>query len=91
MFTNIKLNEVAIFAKTMSKERVLDDGTVLPPLTKVEMLNRIELIDNMLTVMKSKSLLNKKRGVKKILGGLIEMSIADKSITPGLSNNHVLT
>lgn len=89
MFSVIKLNEVAIFVKNMSQDRLDDDGKLIDPLTKEEMLDTLELIDNMLVVMKYKSLLNKKRNLKKMIKGIIEMHIDSNSITPGGSNNHL--
>lgn len=90
MFLNIKISEAAIFAEIMTIGLVGEDGTVYPPESNEEALKSIELIDNMLSVMKSKSLLNRKRGVKKMLDGLIAIHVGDKSIIPGASNNHLL-
>lgn len=91
MFTNIKLSEVSIFAKNMSVDSYDEDGNFYAAKSPEEILETIELIDNMLSVMKSRSLMNKKRNVKKMLDGLISMSIGDTSVVPGHSNNHLLS
>jgi len=46
----------------------------------------LKLIDDLLVIMKSKSLLNKKQGLKRLLSGRIEMSVKNSSIVPGSSN-----
>jgi hypothetical protein len=48
------------------------------------------LIDNMLSVMKSKSLLNKKTNLKKQLDGLLALSVGDEDMVVGGSNTHLM-
>ncbi|MCH8490228.1 MAG: hypothetical protein LAT81_09920, partial [Oceanicaulis sp.] len=67
-----------------------EEGVVYGPTPKSEILGEIQLIDNMLTVMKSKSLLNTKRGQRKMLDGLLALAVGDGSVTPGGANNHLL-
>lgn len=75
MFNNINLLEVKIFATQMKNGFTSEEGVKYDPLTNEEILENLELIDNMLTVMKSHSLLNRKKGLKKTLDGLLERSI----------------
>lgn len=90
MFSNIKTEEVIIFAKICANGFTDENGEEIPPIPKEEILDEIELIDNMLSVMKSASLLNKKRGVRKMLDGLLAISVGDQSVIPGASNNHLI-
>lgn len=90
MFSNIKIKEAAIFAKHMVEGYTDEDGVVQKPISKEDVLEEIELIDNMLTVMKSRSLLNKKRGVKKMLDGILSISVKDEDVSVGGSNDHLL-
>lgn len=90
MFTNVKIEEAAIFAHIMANGYQTEEGVFVAPTPKDEILEEIELIDNMLTVLKSKSLLNKKRGVKKMLDGLLAISVGDPSVSPGGANNHLM-
>jgi len=90
MFTNINLKEMAVFAKTMKNGFTTEDGVEIPPMPAPEILGNLELIDNMLSVMKSKSLLNKKMHVRKQLDGLLAISVGDEAMMPGGSNNHLI-
>jgi len=86
MFTEIKGKEMVIMAKVIKNGYVDEDGQVVPGLSLEETLETMELIDDLLVIMKSKSLLNKKRDLKRLLSGRIEMSIKNSSIVPGSSN-----
>jgi hypothetical protein len=89
MFSNINTQETLLFAKSMKQGFTSEDGVCYPPLSNEEIVDELELIDNMLSVMKSKSLLNKKRNLSKCLDGLISSAVDPGSITPGSSNNHL--
>jgi len=52
-------------------------------------LTDMELIDDLLVIMKSKSLLNKKNGLKRLISGRIDMEIKNSSIIPGSSNTQL--
>lgn len=86
MFTEIKGKEMVILAKVIKNGYVDDDGQVVPGKSLEETLKEMELIDDLLVIMKSKSLLNKKQGLKRLLSGRIEMSLKNSSIVPGSSN-----
>jgi hypothetical protein len=90
MFTNIKLKEVSIFAKQMNAGYTTDEGIEMPPIGAPAILQNLELIDNMLSVMKSKSLLNKKTNLKKQLDGLLALSVGDEDMVVGGSNTHLM-
>lgn len=87
MFTQIKLPEAALLARTMKANLVLDDGTICPAKDNEQILDDMILIDNMLSVMRSKALLNRKSGTKKMLDGLLAIATGDTSVIPGTSNN----
>ncbi|MCO5250757.1 MAG: hypothetical protein M9949_04960 [Candidatus Kapabacteria bacterium] len=89
MFTIIKMRELEVFVESMSNGFTDEDGDVHEPLEAEQMLERLETIDRLLIVMKTQSLLNKKRGLKKMLNGVIEMSLPNSSVVPGQSNNHL--
>lgn len=87
MFSSITPEEMAIWLEVLTTERVSEEGTVYPAMTDAkEIYNELKLIDNLLTVQKSKSLLNKKHGYKKIIAGIIAHQMATGEITPGSSN-----
>lgn len=86
MFTVIKGKEMVILAKVIRNGYVDDNGQVVPGKSMEETLEEMELIDDLLVIMKSKSLLNKKRNLKRLLSGRIEMSLKNSSIVPGSSN-----
>lgn len=86
MFTEIKGKEIAIMAKVIKNGYVDENGETVEGKSLEETLETMELIDDLLVIMKSKSLLNKKRGLNRILSGRIEMSIKNSSIVPGSSN-----
>lgn len=87
MFRNIKLEEVLIFAKQGIKGFTTDDGNVVAPKSKEEVLKDIELIDDLLSIMKSKTLLNKKRGLKAVIDGRLSLAVAPDSIRVGGTNH----
>lgn len=86
MFKEIKGKEMVIMAKVIKNGYVDDNGQVVPGQSLEETLETMELIDDLLVIMKSKSLLNKKRDLKRLLSGRIEMACKNSSITPGSSN-----
>ena len=86
MFTEIKGKEIAIMANVIKNGYVDDNGQVVPGQSLEETLETMELIDDLLVIMKSKSLLNKKRNLKRVLSGRIEMSLKNNSIISGSSN-----
>lgn len=90
MFTNINLKETAVFARIMNNGYYDENGKYVNPTPKENILEEIELIDNMLSIIKSASLLNKKRNVRKMLDGILAISVGDESVTPGLSNSHLI-
>jgi hypothetical protein len=90
MFTNINLKEAAVFARIMNNGYHDENGKFVKPTPKENILEEIELIDNMLSIMKSASLLNKKRNVKKMLDGILAISVGDDSVVPGSSNLHLM-
>ncbi len=87
MFKNIKLNEVLIFAKQGLNGFITDEGEVIKPISKDEILEETQLIDDLLSIMKSKSLLNKKRGLKAVIDGRLALSVCPKSVRVGGSNH----
>lgn len=86
MFKEIKGKEMLIMAKVIKNGYVDDNGQVVPGKSLEDTLEEMELIDDLLVIMKSKSLLNKKQGLKRLLSGRIEMSVKNSSIVPGSSN-----
>lgn len=86
MFTELKGKETAIMANVIKNGYVDEDGEVVEGKSLEETLNTMELIDDLLVIMKSKSLLNKKQGLKRLLSGRIEMSIKNSTIVCGSSN-----
>ena len=86
MFTEIKGKEIAIMANVIKNGYVDEDGEVVKSKSLEETLEEMELIDDLLVIMKSKSLLNKKQGMKRLLSGRIEMSVKNSSIVSGSSN-----
>jgi len=86
MFKNIRLEEVLIFAKQGTQGFTTDDD-VVEPKTKEEVLEDIELIDDLLSIMKSKSLLNKKRGLKAVIDGRLALAVAPESVRIGGTNH----
>jgi len=87
MFKNIKIQEVLIFAKQGVQGFITDDGDVVKPKSKEEVLADIELIDDLLSIMKSKMLLNKKKGLKAVIDGRLALAVAPESIRVGGTNN----
>lgn len=75
-FTNISNKELPTLVKAFRQDSV------------EEMLEDLELVDNMLTVIRSQHLLNKKRGLRKQLDGLLAIRVGQK-IQVGGSNNHL--
>ena len=86
MFTEIKGKEIVIMAKIIKNGYTNEEGEIIKGKSLEETLEEMELIDDLLVIMKSKSLLNKKRGLKRILSGRIEMSLKNSSIVSGSSN-----
>jgi len=86
MFTEIKGKEMVILAKVIKNGYVDDNGQVVPGKSLEDTLEEMELIDDLLVIMKSKSLLSKKRNLKRALSGRIEMACKNSSIVPGSSN-----
>lgn len=86
MFKEIKGKEMVILAKVIKNGYVTEDGEIVEGKSLEETLEEMELIDDLLVIMKSKSLLNKKRNLKRVLSGRIEMSLKNSSIVPGSSN-----
>ena len=86
MFTEIKGKEIAIMAHVIKNGYVDEDGEMVEGKSLEETLETMELIDDLLVIMKSKSLLNKKQGLKRLLSGRIEMSVKNSSIVSGSSN-----
>lgn len=82
MFTEIKGKEIAIMANLIKNGYTNGDGEVVKGKSLEETLEGMELIDDLLIMMKSKSLLNKKHGLKRLLSGRIEMSVKSSSIVP---------
>ncbi len=87
MFRNIKLEEVLIFAKQGVQGFTTDDGEVIEPKSKEEVLQDIELIDDLLSIMKSKMLLNKKKGLKAVIDGRLALAVAPDSVRVGGTNH----
>jgi len=87
MFKNIKLEEVLIFARQGVKGFTTDDGYVVKPKSKEKVLEDIELIDDLLSIMKSKMLLNKKKGLKTVIDGRLALAVAPESIRVGGTNH----
>lgn len=81
------MNELSVITRPMEKEIMIKsiiENSNNP--TAESVFNDLKLIDDLLVIMKSKSLLNKKRGLKRLLSGRIEMSCECSTITPGSSN-----
>lgn len=87
MFRNIKLEEVLIFAKQGVQGFTTDDGHVVEPKSKEEVLEDIELIDDLLSIMKSKMLLNKKKGLKAVIDGRLSLAVDPDSVRVGGTNH----
>jgi hypothetical protein len=74
MFNVMKINEAALMAKVMASSYTDDEGKVHPPVALEDVMDNLQLVDRMLTLMRSKSLLNKKRGIKRDLDGLLSLA-----------------
>lgn len=88
MFKEIKGKEISIMANVIKNGYVDDNGQVVPGKSLEETLEEMELIDDLLVIMKSKSLFNKKRDIKTVLSERIEMSVKNSSIVSGSSSEH---
>jgi hypothetical protein len=86
MFKNIKLEEVLIFAKQGIEGFTTDEGDIVEPKSKEEVLEDLELIDDLLSIMKSKSLLNKKRGLKTVIDGRLSLAVLPDTVRIGGTN-----
>lgn len=86
MFREIKLQEAAVLAQVITTDHTDECGNTIKGKDLNGCLKEMELIDDLLSIMKSKSLLNKKRGLKRVISGRIEMSLKNSSIQPGLNN-----
>ena len=75
-----------MIANELRNGYVDENGETVEGKSLEETLETMELIDDLLVIMKSKSLLNKKQGLKRLLSGRIEMSIKNSSIVSGSSN-----
>lgn len=87
MFRIIKLNEALIFAKQGLQGFTTDEGDIVAPKTKDEVLEDIELIDDLLSIMQSKVLLNKKRGLRAVIDGRLSLAVEPESVRVGGTNN----
>ena len=90
MFEHIKPQELPILAKSFKGALTTEEGHQYPERSNEEVLADLELVDHLLAIMKSKSLLNRKRGLLKMVDGLLAISVGDASVVPGHSNNHLL-
>lgn len=86
MFKEIKGNQIVIMAKAISSDHYDEDGNFIEGKSMEETLENMELIDDLLVIMRSKALLNKKKGLKRLISGRIEMACNNNSIIPGSSN-----
>lgn len=86
MFKEIKGKEMVILAKVIKNGYVTEDGEIVEGKSLEETLEEMELIDDLLVIMKSKSLLNKKPNLKRTLSARIEMACKNSSIVSGSSN-----
>lgn len=81
------MNELSVITNRMEKEIMIKSIIENLENPTVEgVYEELKLIDDLLVIMKSKSLLNKKQGLKRLLSGIIEMEIKNSSIVPGSSN-----
>jgi hypothetical protein len=87
MFRNISIPEVLIFAKQGIEGFVTEDGSVVAPKSKEDVLVEIELIDDLLSIMKSKVLLNRKKGLRAVIDGRLSIAVADDSVRIGGTNH----
>lgn len=81
------MNELSVITRPMEKEIMIKsiiENSDNP--TAESVFNDLKLIDDLLVIMKSKSLLNKKKGLKRLISMRIEMEIENSSIVPGTSN-----
>lgn len=86
MFKNIKLEEVLIFAKQGVQGFTTSDGSVVESKTKKAVLEDIELIDDLLSIMKSKNLLIKKKGLRAVIDGRLALAVVPESMRVGGNN-----
>lgn len=87
MLSQIRPAELDVWLKVLTNESVSEEGVVRPAMTDAkEIYKELKLIDDLLTVQRSKSLLNKKRGYRKVLAGVIAHHMGTGEITPGSSN-----
>ncbi|MFV0470013.1 MAG: hypothetical protein ACK5MK_13940 [Dysgonomonas sp.] len=73
-------------AKAISTDHYNENNELIKGKSMEETLEDMELIDDLLVIMKSKSLLNKKQGLKRLISGRIEMSCKSSTIVQGSSN-----
>lgn len=74
--TNINNRDLIVFARTMKEEGC----------TNNEILEDLSLIDDLLTLIKSKSLLNKKHRLKNQLSARIGFAVGDEVVKVGGNN-----
>ena len=77
MYQNIKTKELLIFLKQHKQGFTDDDGVYHKPCSLEELVESLEVIDDLLTIMKSKSLLNKKRGLKQVITGRLALACGE--------------
>ena len=86
--TEMKEEEALIFYKLITEGFEME-GEKIPPKSPEEAIKSIELTDQMLIILKTKSLLSRKIGVRKLLTKLLVNHISNNAI-PGTNNNHLL-
>lgn len=87
-FSEIKDTEALIFYKNGISGFEIDNE-VVEAKEPMEVLKDIETIDQLLILQKSKSLLNKKRGLRELIGKVIQNRISNDAVA-GTNNNHLV-
>lgn len=84
------MNELSVITRPKEKEIMIKSIIENSENPTVEgVYEELKLIDDLLVIMKSKSLLNKKNGLKRLISARIEMEIENSSIIPGTSNTQL--
>jgi hypothetical protein len=89
MYDNINNTESKIMAKSIAKGYEDDNGIIRKPKSVKEIINDMQLIDDLLNIMKSKSLLNRKNNLKKAINARLTLDVHPDDILIGGSNDNI--
>jgi hypothetical protein len=78
-YYNIITDEEAfVMVKALGEESIDEEGNTVPALDEIETIDMMEMIDNHLILMRSKTLMLKKQGIKNQLIKTIDLYLNNK-------------